>query len=73
MISPRQRGGQPGNANAKRNGPHRAALNVSVSGERLSAFLDQLSHELGHEPSEEERNAKLRALFLQAIDAYLGS
>ena len=73
MIAPRKRGGQLGNTNAKCNGPHRVALSVSVSGERLEIFLTHLVHELGHEPNEEERNTKLRALFLEAIDAYLSS
>jgi hypothetical protein len=60
-------------SNARRGLPPGLAVHVSVRSSKRQGIEVKLASELGHEPSEDEVKAKIKALSLQAIDAYIDS
>ncbi len=77
MKERRKPGAQPGNVNhaiLERYGlPPGLAVHISIHSRKRQGVEAKLATELGHEPSEDEVKAKIKALSLAAIDAYIDS
>jgi hypothetical protein len=77
MKERRLPGAQPGNTNhailEKYGLPPGLAVHISVHSRKRQGIETKLTSELGREPSEDEVKTKIKALSLQAIDAYIDS
>ncbi len=77
MNNLRKPGAQPGNTNhavlARRGLKPVVAVHISAHSKRRQGIEAKLAIELGREPSEDEVKAKIKALSLAAIDAYIDS